>query len=264
MEYTIPMIFVLFFFYSVLGWIVECTYVYLCNKKVMDRGFLIGPYCPIYGFGCVSFILLLNKYIDDPLALFILAAVICSCLEYMTSYIMERIFKARWWDYSKRMFNLNGRICLRLTVGFGIGALAVMYLIQPLIKPFLQSLPDGIALIIAIITSVIMLVDTIISFRIISSFKNVAKSVKKDSTAEITKKVKESLQSRGGLYKRLVSVFDFEASDSLLGSIRARVRNEKEKAKKRCSSEKKKNQLLEKKARLKNQIKEIDEEIKNK
>ena len=79
---------------------------------MMNRGFLIGPCCPIYGCGCLLFILILPKYLDDPIVLFILAATICSVLEYITSWIMEKLFNTRWWDYSKRRFNLDGRVCL--------------------------------------------------------------------------------------------------------------------------------------------------------
>ena len=135
MNKSLSMLFIIFIFYSFIGWIIESLYVYYCTKKLMNRGFLIGPYCPIYGLGCVLFITLLEKYMNEPLVLFILAITICSVLEYLTSWVMEKLFKARWWDYSDKKFNINGRVCLENMMGFGVGALVVMYVSHPLLKP---------------------------------------------------------------------------------------------------------------------------------
>jgi len=264
MNYSLSMIFIIFMFYAIVGWIVECIDVLICIKKLMNRGFLIGPYCPIYGAGCLIFILTLHKYLNDPVVLFILAITICSVMEYVTSWLMEKVFKARWWDYSHKKFNLNGRICLNNMLGFGAGALFVMYVSHPLLFPVLEKIPSNILNIIAIILFIIFATDIIISFKVISNFKNVAKSIKKDSTEEITKKVKENLMSRGGLYKRLVSSFDFEASDNLLSNLKARVKNEKVKAKKKVADEKKKIKLQDKKQRLKRELKSVKNEINHK
>ncbi len=239
MEYSLSMLFVIFIIYSFVGWIIESVYVYYCIQKLMNRGFLIGPCCPIYGFGCLLFILLLPKYKEDPLVVFVLAATICSVLEYITSWLMEKLFKARWWDYSDKKFNIAGRICLENALSFGIGALAVIYIIHPIFKPILVSIPSSIINIIAIILGAIFIIDMLVSLQIITSFKNVAKSIHKDSTEEITKKVREKLVSRGGLYKRLVSAFNFEASENLLNSLRARLKNDKSKARKKYKEEKK-------------------------
>ena len=247
MNYSLSTLFIIFMFYSFIGWIIESIYVYYCTKKIMNRGFLIGPCCPIYGFGCLIFILILPKYLDDPIVLFVLAATICSVLEYITSWIMEKLFKARWWDYSNKKFNINGRICLENAMGFGLGALLVMYIIHPFFKPIIFSIPVNLYNIIAIILSIIFIVDLAVSLKIITGFKTVAKSIHKDSTEEITKKVREKLVSRGGLYKRLVSSFDFEASENLLNSIKARFKNEKNKARKKLKEEKKRIKLEEKK-----------------
>ena len=95
MNYSLSTLFIIFMFYSFVGWIIESVYVYYCTKKIMNRGFLIGPCCPIYGFGCLIFILILPKYLDDPIVLFVLAATICSVLEYITSWIMEKYFKTK-------------------------------------------------------------------------------------------------------------------------------------------------------------------------
>ena len=123
--------FFLFFIYSIIGWIVETMYTAIELGRFTDRGFLIGPYCPVYGFGSLGVILYLTQYRDNIVTVFILGIVICSVLEYFTSYIMEKLFKARWWDYSDRKYNINGRICLDNLVAFGLLGLLMMYFINP-------------------------------------------------------------------------------------------------------------------------------------
>ena len=184
---------------------------------------LIGPICPIYGYGCLLIIILLRRYIDDPIALFVMAVVLCSLLEYFTSYFMEKFFKARWWDYSQKKFNINGRICLDNMVAFGALGLLVIYIINPFFMSIIGYIDNNWLYIITFILLIIYLVDNIISLKVISGFSSVAKTIKKDSTEEITKKVREALTLKGGLYKRLVSAFNFKASDNLLNKIKKQV-----------------------------------------
>ena len=112
--------FLLFIIYAVIGWCMEVICKLIQYKKFVDRGFLIGPYCPIYGVGALLITFFLNKYVQDPVVLFVMAVVVCGILEYLTSYFMEKIYHARWWDYSSKKFNINGRICLSNLIAFGI------------------------------------------------------------------------------------------------------------------------------------------------
>ena len=121
--------FVLFMIYSVAGWCVEEVTCSIIEKKIVDRGFLIGPLCPIYGFGGTGITIFLTKYINSPIAVFCMGVLLCAVLEYFTSYIMEKIFNARWWDYSNDKLNLNGRICVRTLIPFGVFGMLVLYLI---------------------------------------------------------------------------------------------------------------------------------------
>lgn len=221
--------FLLFLFYSFLGWILEMVVCSIADKKVVNRGFLIGPYCPIYGSGCLLIISLLHKYQDDPFTLFIMAIIVCSLLEYFTSYIMEKLFKARWWDYSDRRFNINGRICLDNLVLFGILGLLIFYVANPFFGGVIDRFNDTVLIIVAIVLFVVFIVDGIISLKVISGFKNVAKSIHKDSTDEITSKVRELLLEKNWLYKRLIKAFDFKASERLLKEIHKRAKQTIEK-----------------------------------
>ena len=150
--------FILFMIYSFMGWCMEVLTVLIPKKKFVNRGFLIGPYCPIYGYGCLLIIILLKNNLDDPLALFLKAIVICSLLEYFTSFFMEKLFNARWWDYSNKKFNINGRICLETMLPFGILACLVMYVLNPFFESKINLLPDLAVLIIAGILFAIYLV----------------------------------------------------------------------------------------------------------
>ena len=136
----------LFFIYSIAGWIMESVSISIRNKKITNRGFLIGPYCPIYGWGVVLITILLQKYHDDIPATFFLSILICGTLEYATSYFMEKIFKARWWDYSTRKFNINGRICLETLIPFGIAGTAITIWINPFLLKYINMVPTLIFL----------------------------------------------------------------------------------------------------------------------
>lgn len=203
--------FLLFLIYSILGWIMESTYVFIKNKKFVNRGFLLGPYCPIYGFGAIIIILYLNQYKDNLLTVFIMSMVLCSILEYVTSFLMEKLFNTRWWDYSNKKFNLNGRICGYNSLLFGIASIVVLYLINPLVTDIIKYLNTTALCIISSIGLIIFLTDTIISCNIINKLKSTVKSIdvkSKDSTTEITKMVRENLKASHKTFQtRIIKAF---------------------------------------------------------
>lgn len=112
--------FMLFLIYSFAGWCIEVVNSLIVEKKFVNRGFMLGPYCPIYGYSSILMIFYLDRYTDNILTVFLLAVVVCSFAEYIVSYVMEKLFNARWWDYSDRSFNINGRVCLINAFLFGI------------------------------------------------------------------------------------------------------------------------------------------------
>lgn len=200
--------FLLFVFYSFLGWLMEVTQGYVRHKKFVNRGFLIGPYCPIYGYGAISMTLLLKGYANDPIVLFVMAIVICSILEYTTSFVMEKLFKIRWWDYSNRKFNINGRICLETMIPFCILGCLMIYFVNPFMFAIIDMIPSNLINIIAVILFIIYLVDNAISITIISNLKDITLDVKGDSTEKVTKEVrKRVLAGQQTLYKRIVKAF---------------------------------------------------------
>ena len=200
-------LFLLFLMYSILGWIAEVILAFYTHKKFINRGFLIGPYCPIYGVGVLLIIWLLKRYTDSALALFVLAMFICMVLEYLTSFIMEKLFNTRWWDYSDKRFNINGRICLETAIPFGIGGLIIMYLVNPFFEGILNMIPSKALFILGITLLTIFLIDLGISLRVILHINSVDVSKYKDNTELINQKVKEYLMKHSILTRRLIESF---------------------------------------------------------
>ena len=200
--------FLIFIFYSIIGWIMEVIYAYVTKGKLYNRGFLIGPYCPIYGVGCLLIILLLSGYKEHPVGMFVLAIIIASILEYFTSFIMEKLFKARWWDYSKTKYNIDGRVCADTMIPFGAISLFVMYVLNPVVMKIIDSIPDKTSTIIAIILGVIFVADLFTSFHIVNNFKKTIKKASlEDRTDDINKYIREILFNRSILHRRLLKAF---------------------------------------------------------
>lgn len=194
--------FSLFIIYSFIGWTMEVVWNLFTDKKLVNRGFLIGPYCPIYGVGCLLLIILLGRFKSDPVLLFFMSIIVCSILEYSTSYIMEKLFKARWWDYSEYKFNLNGRICAATMIPFGILGVLVVYYLNPFVSKFVPFND-----IFFYITFILFTMDFVVSFGIIENMKGTITTITKDSTEEITKMVKEKILGKSFLHKRLLRAF---------------------------------------------------------
>ncbi len=200
--------FLLFMTYSVLGWCIEVVGKFITKGEFINRGFLIGPYCPIYGSGALLLTFLLNRYVNDKLVLFVMSIVVCSILEYVTSYVMEKIFHIRWWDYSNYKFNINGRICLETMIPFGIlGVIGLCYINPVLLNKF-ESLPNNIITFSVFVLGTLYLIDNILSFRIIYGLNDILTNVHGDSTEKVTQQVKKIIKDGNkALYSRLIMAF---------------------------------------------------------
>ena len=200
-------IFYIFILYSILGWFMEVVIVSSKKRKITARGFLIGPWCPIYGFGALFITLLLKKYYNDPIALFVMSFLMGTILEYVTSYIMEKLFHARWWDYSDHKFQINGRVTLTTSLGFGLLGLILVYILNPFFLRIIQNIPSIIFCIIMIIILVIFLTDVIASYKIISNIKITKDTNIKDFTEQYNEKVKQILKNKSIFNRRLLNAF---------------------------------------------------------
>lgn len=254
--------FLLFMIYAILGWCMEVTCKLIQYKRFINRGFLIGPYCPIYGYGAILITFLLKKYTNDPIALFFMAIIICGTLEYLTSYFMEKIFKARWWDYSQKKFNINGRVCLNTIIPFGLLGLFIMYVSNPFFIGKIEMLPQMWLSILFWALLAIYIVDNIVSGIVIRYVKKTEKIVGKDidNTEEITKKVKEVLQSKSALHRRLLNAYPS------LETVKIKIKAKKEKIKEKVEEQKEElaSKVEEQKEELENKIENQKKEIENK
>ena len=142
--YTLYQWILLFYIYCFAGWVWESAYVSIKLHKWINRGFLKGPFLPIYGSGAIVVLIstvLIKKY---TILVFIIGMISATILEYITGAIMEKLFHVRYWDYSEKKFNINGYICLVSSLAWGFFSLALVYLVNPLIEPFIISISDKI------------------------------------------------------------------------------------------------------------------------
>lgn len=155
----------LFFFYSIAGWTLESTYCSIGEKRFVNRGFMTGPMCPIYGTGALVMTLFMyNPYKDRPLMVFLLGMILCDIVEYVTSVIMETLFHARWWDYTYEFLNIKGRICLKHTLFWGIASVCYVYILHPGIDGILQSLSDTTIIWLTAVILSVSLLDIVHAF----------------------------------------------------------------------------------------------------
>ena len=271
MSLTIQMYFLLFIIYSFLGWCLEVTCKLIEYKRFINRGFMVGPYCPIYGWGAVAITFLLYRYSYDPLVLFTMTTVTCCILEYLTSYLMEKLFKARWWDYSKRKFNINGRVCLGTAVPFGLFGLILTYIANPFLIDLLNKINfntlNTITIILATIFSIDFLVSTFVIFSFRKTSENVNKEGSSDNTEQITEKVKAILLQKSWLHKRLIKAYpNLVAIKSKIKQIKDNIKENVDEVKTNLNDKKEdlKNNIIEKKQELSNTINEKKEDFKNK
>lgn len=161
MEYTLMQLVWLFFIYSVIGWFIEISIAAIQKKKFINRGFVNGPYCPIYGFGVILFSLFLGELTDNLFFLFLGGMVLATVLEWSTGMLMEKIFRKKLWDYSHIKWNLDGYVCLRYSLIWGIWAVLIMLFLNPALCSLVSYVPHPAALTILWILSAILLLDFI-------------------------------------------------------------------------------------------------------
>lgn len=162
----------LFFFwivYSFFGWALETIYASLKRKKFINRGFLYGPICPVYGFGALILIIFSNPIKNNIISLFIFATIATSTLEYFTGYILETAFKTTWWDYSHDFLNIKGRICITFSILWGIGAVGFIKYIHPNIINISSIVSTAIGYKILEIIFILIIVDFILTLKSLSS-----------------------------------------------------------------------------------------------
>lgn len=211
-------IFLLIFLYSFLGYIVEMVFCFIVDKELTNRGYLIGPLCPIYGVGATLIFLLLNSLKGHPVIIFFLSMCICFVVEYLTSYILEKVFyKNKWWDYSGMKFNVSGRVYLPYCIAFGVFGVLVVSFINPLFTKLIDYFGDYLHIISAVIL-ILFIVDfsysTYINLnlkkylankRIPKDLKNYLKN--HEVTTKLYTRIIKSFSNLKSSYKSILKVF---------------------------------------------------------
>lgn len=171
---------ILFFvIYSFLGWISEVSYAFYNRRIFINRGFLFGPVCPIYGLGLVVVIILTNNIKDNLLLLFTFSTLITSLLEYTTGFILEKLFHSKWWDYTEDPFNLHGRICLHFSIMWGLATTIIVKVIHPIINFLIDAIPFEVIKYILSLFIVTLLLDFSFTLKSLIKFKPILTEILK-------------------------------------------------------------------------------------
>ncbi|MCI9159348.1 MAG: hypothetical protein HFF55_10160 [Lawsonibacter sp.] len=152
-------LFWIFFLYAFLGWCTEVSYAALVTGTFVNRGFLNGPVCPVYGFGVVIVLNCLTPLADNLLLLFLGSVALTSALEWFTGFVLEKLFHQRWWDYSDEPFNLSGYVCLRFSIAWGFACMFVVKLLHPTVLLFIRLIPKPLGVVLLFVLGTGMAVD---------------------------------------------------------------------------------------------------------
>ena len=234
MVYYLAYYFLIFFIFSMFGYLCEVISVSIIDKRInLNRGYFIGPYLPIFGFGSLLIILLLKDYNYDYIVLFILGMFLCVTLEYVTSYLLEKIFGLRWWDYSDKTININGRVSINTGLLFGLGTIFVLWITNDYLIILLDKIPNNILIIISSVLFIIFVLDFLVSTSIIVGLKNNRDDIiKSDNTEEIRKVMSEKISKHLFLYKRFIDAFPrIRLDDEVFAKINRYLERKRKKGK---------------------------------
>ncbi|CAB1245484.1 conserved membrane protein of unknown function [Ruminococcaceae bacterium BL-6] len=151
--------------YSSIGWGIESAVCSLYENKPVNRGFLKGPVCPVYGFGALTSIIFLYQKTDHILLIFIAGTVLDCTVEYFTGALLEKLFHLKWWDYSDHRFQLRGRICLSNGLAFGFLSVLLVKYIHPVVAMWTYSVPEQVQILAALVILAVIEVDLYATLR---------------------------------------------------------------------------------------------------
>lgn len=181
----------IFIIYAFIGWCTEVSYAALDRGIFVNRGFLNGPYCPIYGCGVVIVVAVLTPLKDNLLILFIGSFLLASILEYITGYLLEKVFHNQWWDYSDKPFNIHGYVCLKFSIYWGLACTFIMDVLHPIIYKGITLMPHIVGMILICIIMTVFFVDCGITVATILKFNKRLKIM--DEMAERIHKLSDEI-----------------------------------------------------------------------
>ena len=197
--YTLALLFMKFILFSIIGYVVEMITCAIIEKRWTNRGFLCGPMIPIYGIGSLLLVWILKPFKEHIFLVMLLGMLLTTSIEYLTGYILEKIFHNKWWDYSLEKFNVNGYVCLKNAILFAIGTPIIIYIVDPYITSFLLQIKDNYLYIIALVVFIIFLLDVSYSVFVAYNLRNrliVVEHLKNEKLAKIPGMLEAILKKR--------------------------------------------------------------------
>lgn len=243
MEYWINII-LLFFIYSFAGWCMEVILKYRQYHRFINRGFLTGPVCPIYGCGAVLITVVIGNLtsVESGLVMtFSLSFVICGVVEYLTSLVLEKIFHARWWDYSQKPMNLHGRVWIGNLILFGLGGVAIIHIINPPLFRLFERLSLQTREIIDAALLCVFAADYAVTHFVLKLVKSGIERSEADNTEEINREIRVLLSDRNIFYRRFADaypevVYRTERINARLAAIKAETEKIRREAEERITA----------------------------
>ena len=231
----------MFMLFSFSGWVMEVTLKYIQFHRFINRGFLIGPVCPIYGTGAVLVTIVVPLLAGESasyFSTFLTSFFFCSALEYFVSWYMEKVFHARWWDYSERPMNLEGRIWIGNCILFGLAGVLIVKLVAPRLYFLYQKIPPAVSQVLCLFLVLLMLTDYVFSHMITAMVRRVGESSKGDDTEAISREIRRILSQKSVFHRRLLSAYP--NMQARTAAIQKRIAEEKHKLKLRMKEERRK------------------------
>lgn len=195
-----------FFIYGFLGWCTEVAFAAGKEQRFVNRGFLNGPICPIYGVGVVAVVVLLEPYENNLFILYVASIIVVTALEWVTGFILEKLFHSKWWDYSNMPLNLNGYVCLLFSLIWGVACVAIVKWIHPFIFKGVKILPVWFGTILLVLLGIGMLADLYVTVtnilqmnRHLARMEEIAAELRKISDelgANISENVLEAIEKK--------------------------------------------------------------------
>ena len=229
-----------------MGWCIEVALKYLQFHRFINRGFFTGPILPIYGSGAALITLVVRdlSWFESGYGTTVaLSFLICGLVEYLTSYVMEKRFHARWWDYSGKPMNLHGRVWIGNLILFGLGGVAIIHILDPLLYRALDALPLPVKEIGACVLLAAFAADYVLTHFMLKLVKVGVESSQADNTEEISREVYRLLSDRSVLYKRFADaypevIYRTERINARLAAVKAETERLRQEAEQRLAERK--------------------------
>ena len=198
-SYTIIQWLFFFYLYCFLGWCVESTYVSIKDRKLTNRGFLRGPFLPLYGSGATMMLVVSMPFRDNVLLVYVAGCIGATVLEYVTGVTMEALFKVRYWDYSKNKFNFQGHICLGTSLSWGFLTISLTEVIHVPVERLVLPIPGQALTIVTLVLTVWIVADFALSFRAAIDLRDLLVKMgrAKEELVQIQKRLDSIITSAG-------------------------------------------------------------------